>query len=793
MIRQPSLSASRYAHGHMIAAVALASFLFQSPTLNLYRGAAVATPKYWDMSDTYLDSGDPEGVFGGAYTLLGGKGKTILIRFGDLNRVVGPHKRIVKASLFLTPSGGDVPSLGAVGRVSASWEEGPRTVLTNLFMPPPTTKPEAPRWAANFRQRHAGYDSWQVAGALGAQDMSPIPGATLVSAGSEFAIQGLESAVQTMLDHPAENFGFELAFISSTEFLSSKSPNGRPRLELQVEDAPQVDGPDLSVTRIEKNGDSYTAHIKNVGNEPAQPFNVQWTASGRAEKPMEVTNVTPPGGETTVSFTDAAAPSHTDHRVHPLTARILPAGPDACSANNELTIDTDAFPVDVTIPPDVAQRLKTTNYLGSTSVEDWVQAQVELWNDSYADKSRFSFAPDGALERIRVNSIQIGQSGSLSVDESADPLSASLPFLKQLGYAVGLLDGGPMEVSRGSVQVAGSTSRQSADLYPGLMGYGDTRFEGAMPGAIPLVFDPVSDPVQDEQYLEPTDLLAGNDVAALNAHLEAKPSKRSDDLLPIKKAVILQILDLSGKPVPSADLLFFQSVNGKFPGGDPTFAVRTNDSGIAVLNARGSAGPFGDLDANAGNSVFLIQAKANGVLATGWLKAWQLNEEAIRNATTVPIYLNLPEAPIETETNLATDRLITDSAQDLPAKLAPLIDDSDDTTAALPAVKDAWVEVDLGRDRTIGEIDLVTKGDPFWNKFDVMVYGTGQQLSDAFPWARELDWKWTVANRSDASKSGTTVAYRGSNQRVRYLRFVNRSGEAGSLAEIRVYAARISQ
>jgi hypothetical protein len=198
---------------------------------------------------------------------------------------------------------------------------------------------------------------------------------------------------------------------------------------------------------------------------------------------------------------------------------------------------------------------------------------------------------------------------------------------------------------------------------------------------------------------------------------------------------------------------------------------------------------------DAGNSLFLIQAKTNGVLETGWLKAWQLAEADQRGVIMTSLYFNLPESPVDRSANLATDRIIADSNNDLPAKLVPLIDDSVDTTTTLPDAKDSWVEIDLGRDRTIAEIDLVTKGDPFWQQFDIQVYGTGQRPSDAVSWREERDWKWTSSNCGDKPDTGggNIVAYRGSSLRVRYLRFINRSGGPGTLAKIRVYAARLGQ
>src|SRR5579862_5128952 len=157
----------------MLAALSLLALHLQTKTFDLYRGAAIATPRYWDVTDTFLDSSDPDSVNGGSYTLVAGKGKTILIRFGDLNRIVGPHKHVVRATLFFTPSGGEVPVLKSVARLAVPWGEGPRTVIANLFMPSPATpgaKPAGPKWAASYHQRRTGFASWQAPGASGAED-----------------------------------------------------------------------------------------------------------------------------------------------------------------------------------------------------------------------------------------------------------------------------------------------------------------------------------------------------------------------------------------------------------------------------------------------------------------------------------------------------------------------------------------------------------------------------------------------------------------------------------------------
>jgi hypothetical protein len=122
-----------------------------------------------------------------------------------------------------------------------------------------------------------------------------------------------------------------------------------------------------------------------------------------------------------------------------------------------------------------------------------------------------------------------------------------------------------------------------------------------------------------------------------------------------------------------------------------------------------------------------------------------------------------------------------------------LVDGLIDTPVSLDFKEDDWVEIDLGRDRSIGEVVLFGKGD-FWKRFDIMVYATGQKADEARMWCSEADWKWTSANRRDPAEGGFSVSYRSQSQRVRFIRLICRKATAHSeLTEIRVTPIQVSQ
>jgi hypothetical protein len=146
---------------------------------------------------------------------------------------------------------------------------------------------------------------------------------------------------------------------------------------------------------------------------------------------------------------------------------------------------------------------------------------------------------------------------------------------------------------------------------------------------------------------------------------------------------------------------------------------------------------------------------------------------------------------VDRTANLAKNKIVTDSSSMLPAKLAVLADESNETAVELPQGKGAWVEIDLGRDRAFGEVRLTPKG-AMWEQFSISAYATGQTSADAKPVVKEASFSWARTNRSDSEQGDArSVAYRTTGVRARYLRIV-RLGEGGpgNLAEIKVFPLR---
>lgn len=713
--------------------------------------------KYWGVEDTTIAALDPDKNQGTAYTLDVSPTSAILIRFADLDRVVGRGGKVTAASLVLTSVGGKPGVVKSVARVLKAWRPGPAVTLSSLMKRPvqDPTKPNAkgevlPR-TVTWRDASVGVEGWQLPGASGPSDSQPVANWAYSADANRTTITGLAEAIQAMKDHPFENYGLLIRFESVSEFAASLSKTDRPKLVLDVEDAEAPLG--LVVTHIEtsperpKVGESvtFTAHVKNMGTAASGPITGRWIENGKPVQSDVSGAALQPGQEATFSVSrNVRAGAVLGLRLNDSNAI-------------DLSIPEDAAPAHVSLPS------------GKDAL--WAQTEARTWNEVIAPQSRFSFAPEGALAKVRIQAFD----GPLS-----DPIKA-------FGAAWNLADTTAYQIARGQVDLDVAKTRSSSDRYAGLFGSGDTRFDGPIPALLQIPAEPVSNPLLDMNPLEATGLLSATDVGDLNAAVQNQAGSG------LPKTSVIHAISYAGAPLANAGLTFYQSEKGRISD-KPTFTVKTDNLGRAVLPSNGGKGPFGDLLADGSNGVFLVTATQEGVTEATWLKAWQLKDAARRGsaaAAVVDLRFNLGGTKLDTATNLAQDRIVSDSKGDFPAQLNALIDGNEATAFSLPSTEGSWVEIDLGRDRTIAEVRLLTK-EGLWSQFDILAYATGQRPSEAFLWAKEVDWNWTAANRSDSLEI-SSVAYRNAPQRVRFIRIVSRAAGSATLNEVKISPALVTQ
>lgn len=799
-------------------------------TITLVRGGEIPgrePGRYWSCEDTTLDSAQPDENRGGDGILEGGPGKTILIKFGGLDRAIGPNRRVVSAKLVLKISGPDQPKLRAVHQMLVPWGEGPIRTLGSLAPPTPGLIAETPRWSSTWKYRRAGSEpvSWQQTGANGPQDGIKIPTAALTVVGGDTCeISGLGPTVQTFYERWFRNQGFALTFDGATEFFSSNAGAPRPQLVIETEPAAPKTGPDLSVVLIERTPEfsryddkgayteqlgipfmskppnataqkwpfdgaevAYIAHIKNVGDGPANGFDFQWSVGEKLGEKGSVAQTLAVGEEVTVTLKKPFKNQHADHRLQPLGIEITSKSTESNLSNNYIEIQECGLSIALREP------------IASLGFEDRLQALVRAWNELLAD-TKYSFAREGGLERIRIGRLSTGTGPTetdLRFDAELDvpnTMSAT-EFISALNLKLGLPDLKPFNFSAQNafIQLKENGSllvRGMEDRFAGIAGAGDTRSDPAALTQVNLPLEPVSDRLISSISFEVFGLFSMTEVAGLNSNLGKRRGFTGDVLYDVPVLVVLRCQRWDGKPLANTELSFFQMEKGSFPDVAPTFKQKTNDSGglnmpnrpiselspVTTLTGHTlKPNPFGRIDPFGRNGAMLIRAEANGVADYAVLKLSQLVDAYHRGnkgVAVIDLKFNLPSAPLARDINHAFGRPVQAGGQSSDL----LTDGKPETTMTTSA---EWIELDLGRDRPIGEIALTSVGQ-FWPKYDIMVYQTGQKPADARMWGKELDLPWTVRNRPG-------VQYRAEGQRYRYIRVVNRSNQKeGTIGEISV-------
>ncbi len=208
--------------------------------------------------------------------------------------------------------------------------------------------------------------------------------------------------------------------------------------------------------------------------------------------------------------------------------------------------------------------------------------------------------------------------------------------------------------------------------------------------------------------------------------------------------------------------------------GSETQDLRTDKSGLFTM-PKFPDGAKGDVT---------ITATLNGatqVLKTPITSFSNLFARGNQLAISIDLPFNFGPWPINMETNLVLGKPASDSAKSFPAQLVGLVDDSQDTEYTLPA--NGWVEVDLGRDRLLGEIAFQGEVP---KKFKVKVYGTTDKVDQADWWIDEVD---SDKFRRDYEIKGDLV-YRPSPNTARYIRIENLTDKPTKLRGIKVFAAK---
>lgn len=778
------------------------------PEIKLYRGCQIGRqiPAY-DVEDTYLDAQDPNTSHGGFYSLTGGPDKTILIRFGDIQRATGFHVYIVNASLVFTNSSDALPSLKQISQVLKPWGEGPAVTLGNTFsLTVPNAKPVAPAApyeAATWTNFHQGAKSatWQTPGALGPFDSIPISSAKTHFANGEFTIDGLTAAVQKMVDSPGDNFGFALQFNNAVDFDSSEAKNGRPELIVDYQLLPNsTNFNGLSVQSIEPTGgDSYTATIVNQSDSTQPSFLCQWTLDDvPSGQPISIPALTK-GTTTAVQFRGKIPASKDDHRVGKLSLQLESAA-DQSFIGNPLSVYTNGEPIAFNVSLGSSDRTNLQSSHGR-GLNAWLLSQIDACNNLVFSRSRFSFAISGCLERVRMASPGPDQNNADSIQITTDDMqegSVSSSVIKKILLHLGAEDLGSLEFmpADSRAKIAGYTGG-GISWFPGITGGGDIRFDGSIPPSFQISEQATENPIAQKTPVEPIGPLSATNVGILNGLVGKEGDKRAEtrtELVGLYPATIfVQSFHIDGSPLKNATLSFYP-YDGKSVSLTPEYQLKTGatDSVILPTGNPKKPDPFttgSPVDPRA----FLVKCTVGTESAFSWIKDWQFHDAFFRGNSGlafIAVRFNLASDLVDRSEDLASEKAIKDSQNDSASVLAPLVDTGDSPLIFKPSAAPQWVEIDLNRDRPIAEVQITLDPKNFWQHFEIETYGTGQSSDQVTTWTVEPDLAWTLINQGFNGTSQTaTLVYHGPTTVARFIRIVSLDGGSASISKISVFAA----
>ncbi|MCH8979775.1 MAG: discoidin domain-containing protein [Armatimonadetes bacterium] len=748
----------------------------------LLSGAAwQPAPESMVVADTYIDRKSPGVNFGRSPLLFGGAGRAILLRFPELGLTDGAGRRVHSASLVLTMATPLTASLESIGRTLRPWGEGGWTADDFQGEAPPV-----PVGAATWNRARAGKDGlrWDRSGAAGRNDAEPIGSAFLSPGEEELVIGGLGSAVQQMIDDPGSNFGFRLEFESSVAFFSADSLARPPTLLVTYADAQMQASPDLQIVACEpigldlasppKDGDpvKWTVTVRNVGDVSSKAQTISWTDAANKQQMTSLTLQIGAGETAATTVTVPWAARAEGRPAQPFTLRVVAAEGELNPSDNGATVYMDAL----------------TIALPGVEPGDALAVVTNL-NEIVFPFSKFGAWPEGCLERLRI--VQAQADANIVVQTGGDDLRRDV-LMAVTGLPARLL--GPFE---------GPPPRVSGITAPGFLSdpgqlglLPDSRDDLIVSQVFPIPDRTSTARVLGEVPLREHGLLSRSETTVLNLMLGKTGADRTLPWNLTPSMVIFTVRTPDGVAPKGARLDVYQLIGGAF-GARPVFSGQIGTDGRVLMPSQpggslGKSNPYGDLRPDGSNAWLLAVVRSSGVAHSTWLPVWQLWDEYARGNTAaafIELRVQLSSGPLDRSQNLATGKVATDAKGRFPAELNAAIDGSTETALPLDREGDGyWLEIDLGRDRQIGEIALVFDG-PVWKRFRILTYKTAQSPEAALVWAEEANGP--AHPQTETTPDGKTVLiYRSQTVRSRFIRIVPLSQEAVHLAEIQVVPIR---
>jgi|GEM_PF-1397159 len=372
---------------------------------------------------------------------------------------------------------------------------------------------------------------------------------------------------------------------------------------------------------------TFQAHFINKGTANSGPANYRWKVNGVVIGTGTAASLAPgQEGTATIDWVWNVSGIDTDHSDQTVTFEIdydnLIA--ETYEQNNSLTDFLEGCSLYIYVEKPIYDAFNArVNLVGTYSFEDWIQRQIKAMNDNFARSKYPPLAPNGCLERVRIDKIVVGSmpgtsdgtcdgrwafTGDPNYATYADRVDGGL--IHELMHQLGIIDLYQMPVLAGGNRVITPDGLPVGYTYsfarPGIMGGGDIA------------------PYTSGASQTMPEYCSSHDVMGLNRNCGYRRGYYGEYLFDIPRYNYILVKDSSGAPAAGVTIKVYQASFGDMSG-TPVITTTTDSNGIALLTNRPviqqittatghtlRPNPFGTINVVGGDSTILIEMSRPG-------------------------------------------------------------------------------------------------------------------------------------------------------------------------------------
>lgn len=608
---------------------------------------------------------------------------------------------------------------------------------------------------------------------------------------------------------------------------------------------------------------TFIAHVKNASDEPYDgPLTYTWTINDEIIKRKTVDGAThemgyplpstkihlAPWEEFTTRLTWEWKVDPTDHRKVVLEFEVDPEQhvDEISEHNNAVRKYVAAKTLKFWVERSAYDYVKDyASCWGTFSYEDYLQWHIDVWNETYFDKSRFDdFAPDGCLVRATLDDFQIVPDGFLgggihrpedTLDprfdgewgtewagfdaEDGQPPLGYIQFLQRhrvvlepsLLHEMSHQVWGAYDIYWSNIECSTPTEPRGKCKIKDESGYYITRGDWYLYGGLMGGDDTRPNP----RYWEGTNLYSANSVGGANTNARFRNGFYGEWQYDLPRECRVQLLARDGTPLQGATITLWQQtwkgiindnlVAENVPAGPDGIVTLPNQSSLedwdyTILTGHTllKQNPWGRIDVVGQNITMLMQVNAYGQRDYRFVRVLPFNRAFWSGHTdryTLPLECRIsPSEEIDFARNVAHGAKVVATKNGTEAKL---LTDGDVTTRwrGGQAEPGDIIEITLPQRENVGIVQIVQDAahGQFFRRFKILVQPDQNAPWEIFDVQQPEPFGDAMGNEKDTNNerpSERWVTYAHTPLPTRTIRIEALDGGGTDVSEIRVFAEK---